>query len=66
MSAHKEMNDLNVKANSNKPKVVTVTLNPALDLTGNLDLLTAGTVNLVEKGKPSPCRQRGERCQGAG
>ncbi|MGF1715826.1 1-phosphofructokinase [Photobacterium chitinilyticum] len=54
MSAHKEMNDLNVKVNSNKPKVVTVTLNPALDLTGNLDLLTAGTVNLVEKGSLHP------------
>ncbi len=54
MGDHKKMNDLNVKASSNKPKVVTVTLNPALDLTGNLDLLTAGTVNLVEKGSLHP------------
>ncbi|CAH0530154.1 1-phosphofructokinase [Vibrio hippocampi] len=36
----------NVKTN----KVVTVTLNPALDLTGHMDLLRAGHVNLVEKG----------------
>ncbi|WP_299015273.1 1-phosphofructokinase [uncultured Photobacterium sp.] len=36
------------------PKVVTVTLNPALDLTGNLNALTAGTVNLVEKGSLHP------------
>ncbi|MFM2586797.1 1-phosphofructokinase [Vibrio sp. TBV020] len=28
-------------------KVVTVTLNPALDLTGSIDLLSSGTVNLV-------------------
>ena len=38
----------------NKPKVVTVTLNPALDLTGNLSALTAGTVNLVESGSLHP------------
>lgn len=37
-----------------KPKVVTVTLNPALDLTGNLETLTAGTVNLVDKGSLHP------------
>ena len=39
---------------ASKPKVVTVTLNPALDLTGNLNTLTAGTVNLVEKGSLHP------------
>ncbi|GHA35839.1 1-phosphofructokinase [Photobacterium aphoticum] len=38
----------------NKPKVVTVTLNPALDLTGSLSVLTAGTVNLVESGSLHP------------
>ncbi|GAB3529660.1 1-phosphofructokinase [Photobacterium alginatilyticum] len=54
------MSGLNVMANeqmmasSKKPKVVTVTLNPALDLTGNLNTLTAGTVNLVEKGSLHP------------
>ncbi|WP_407676537.1 1-phosphofructokinase [Photobacterium obscurum] len=37
-----------------KPKVVTITLNPALDLTGNLKALTTGTVNLVEKGSLHP------------
>lgn len=31
-------------------KVVTVTLNPALDLTGNLDQLNVGTVSLVNQG----------------
>ncbi len=31
-------------------KVVTITLNPALDLTGHLDLLSAGTVNLINNG----------------
>lgn len=31
-------------------KVVTVTLNPALDLTGHLDTLNVGTVSLVDKG----------------
>ncbi|GAL07105.1 1-phosphofructokinase [Photobacterium aphoticum] len=38
----------------NKLKVVTVTLNPALDLTGSLSVLTAGTVNLVESGSLHP------------
>ena len=31
-------------------KVVTVTLNPALDLTGHLPTLNLGTVNLIDKG----------------
>lgn len=31
-------------------KVVTITLNPALDLTGSLDTLNVGTVSLVNKG----------------
>ncbi|MCP4326454.1 MAG: 1-phosphofructokinase, partial [Alteromonadales bacterium] len=35
--------------NYNK-KVVTITLNPALDLTGSLDLLSVGSVSLVNKG----------------
>ncbi|WP_022939909.1 1-phosphofructokinase [Psychromonas hadalis] len=33
-----------------KSNVVTITLNPALDLTGNLHTLSAGSVNLVDKG----------------
>ncbi len=37
-----------------KPKVVTVTLNPALDLTGSLDSLSLGTVNVVNKGSLHP------------
>ena len=40
--------------NFTKPKVVTVTLNPALDLTGSLQNLAVGTVNLVEKGSLHP------------
>jgi 1-phosphofructokinase len=39
---------------STKPKVVTVTLNPALDLTGSLDLLQTGTVNLIDTGSMHP------------
>ncbi|MBY5945873.1 1-phosphofructokinase [Photobacterium rosenbergii] len=40
---------------SNSPlKVVTVTLNPALDLTGSLDSLNPGTVNLVNTGTLHP------------
>ncbi|WP_419240191.1 1-phosphofructokinase [Photobacterium leiognathi] len=35
-------------------KVVTVTLNPALDLTGHLSTLTAGTVNVVDQGSLHP------------
>ncbi|OAN17744.1 1-phosphofructokinase [Photobacterium jeanii] len=35
-------------------KVVTVTLNPALDLTGSLSELQAGTVNLINKGSLHP------------
>ncbi|NAW91293.1 MULTISPECIES: 1-phosphofructokinase [unclassified Vibrio] len=31
-------------------KVVTITLNPALDLTGSLDVLNVGSVNLVKQG----------------
>lgn len=34
--------------------VVTVTLNPALDLTGSLDLLHRGKVNVLEKGSLHP------------
>lgn len=30
-------------------KVVTITLNPALDLTGSLDALKVGSVSLVEQ-----------------
>lgn len=37
-----------------KPKVVTVTLNPALDLTGSLVSLTPGSVNLVKQGSLHP------------
>ncbi|MEJ6120656.1 1-phosphofructokinase [Vibrio sp. 2-Bac 85] len=33
-----------------KLKVVTVTLNPALDLTGSLDVLNTGTVNVIDTG----------------
>ncbi|MDR9829778.1 1-phosphofructokinase [Vibrio sp. FNV 38] len=35
-------------------KVVTVTLNPALDLTGTLDVLTLGSVSLVNEGTLHP------------
>ena len=35
-------------------KVVTITLNPALDLTGSLQQLTIGSVNLVNKGSLHP------------
>jgi len=35
-------------------KVVTVTLNPALDLTGSLEALQTGTVNLIETGSLHP------------
>ncbi|KKC99721.1 1-phosphofructokinase [Photobacterium halotolerans] len=37
-----------------QPKVVAVNLNPALDLTGSLSVLEAGTVNLVERGSLHP------------
>ncbi len=37
-----------------KPKVVTVTLNPALDLTGSLQTISLGTVNVVEQGNLHP------------
>ncbi|MGF1703543.1 1-phosphofructokinase [Photobacterium makurazakiensis] len=37
-----------------KPKVVTITLNPALDLTGSLDALEVGSVNLVNQGSLHP------------
>lgn len=37
-----------------KPKVVTVTLNPALDLTGSLRTISLGTVNVVEQGNLHP------------
>jgi 1-phosphofructokinase len=41
--------------NTNKKlKVVTITLNPALDLTGSLDILSAGAVNLVNTGSLHP------------
>ncbi|PSU34357.1 1-phosphofructokinase [Photobacterium lutimaris] len=42
------------KSINSKPKVVTVTLNPALDLTGSLDVLNPGTVNLVNTGTLHP------------
>lgn len=35
-------------------KVVTVTLNPALDLTGSLETLQTGTVNLIDTGSLHP------------
>ncbi|MCL4162950.1 UNVERIFIED_CONTAM: hypothetical protein GTU68_007762 [Idotea baltica] len=35
---------------NSKSKVVTITLNPALDLTGSLDALSVGSVSLVSKG----------------
>ena len=35
-------------------KVVTVTLNPALDLTGSLDRLNTGTVNVMQSGSLHP------------
>ncbi|WP_413702130.1 PfkB family carbohydrate kinase [Psychromonas sp. KJ10-10] len=35
-------------------KVVTVTLNPALDLTGSLDALNTGTVNVMQTGSLHP------------
>ncbi|MFA0413417.1 1-phosphofructokinase [Vibrio renipiscarius] len=38
----------NVHTAKQKNKVVTITLNPALDLTGSLQTLTTGGVNLVE------------------
>lgn len=37
-----------------KPKVVTVTLNPALDLTGSLQTISLGSVNVVEQGSLHP------------
>ncbi|WP_420848073.1 1-phosphofructokinase [Photobacterium sanctipauli] len=37
-----------------KPKVVTITLNPALDLTGSLNALNVGSVSLVNKGTLHP------------
>ncbi|MCG6201964.1 1-phosphofructokinase [Psychromonas antarctica] len=37
-----------------KLKVVTVTLNPALDLTGSLDTLSTGSVNLIDTGSLHP------------
>lgn len=37
-----------------KLKVVTVTLNPALDLTGSLDILQTGNVNLIKTGSLHP------------
>lgn len=37
-----------------KPKVVTVTLNPALDLTGSLPTISLGSVNVVEQGNLHP------------
>jgi 1-phosphofructokinase len=37
-----------------KLKVVTVTLNPALDLTGSLECLQTGTVNLIDSGSLHP------------
>ncbi len=45
-----------MKNTMNNPavKVVTVTLNPALDLTGHLSTLTAGTVNVVDQGSLHP------------
>lgn len=42
------MNNLQTHVGQTK-KVVTVTLNPALDLTGSLDTLKLGSVNLVEQ-----------------
>ena len=39
---------------NSKVKVVTVTLNPALDLTGTLDVLNKGTVNLLDSGSLHP------------
>ena len=41
-------------SSSSKLKVVTVTLNPALDLTGDLDTLQTGTVNLVQQSSLHP------------
>lgn len=38
------------KSNTTKYKVVTITLNPALDLTGSLDSLSVGTISLVNEG----------------
>nr|WP_305417506.1 1-phosphofructokinase [Photobacterium leiognathi] len=40
--------------NNHAVNVVTVTLNPALDLTGHLSTLTAGTVNVVDQGSLHP------------
>jgi 1-phosphofructokinase len=39
---------------NSKLKVVTVTLNPALDLTGSLDVLQTGCVNLLDTGTLHP------------
>ncbi|KPA52752.1 1-phosphofructokinase [Photobacterium leiognathi subsp. mandapamensis] len=45
-----------MKNTMNNPavNVVTVTLNPALDLTGHLSTLTTGTVNVVDQGSLHP------------
>ncbi len=50
-----------MKNTMNNPavKVVTVTLNPALDLTGHLSTLTAGTVNVVDQGSLHPAGKGG-------
>ena len=40
--------------NDIQSKVVTITLNPALDLTGSLDSLNVGSVSLVNKGSLHP------------
>lgn len=37
-----------------KPKVVAVTLNPALDLTGSLAAISLGSVNVVDSGSLHP------------
>jgi 1-phosphofructokinase len=39
---------------SNKPRVLTITLNPALDLTGHLNAIRVGAVNVVESGNLHP------------
>jgi len=41
---------INMKLNMTTNRVVTITLNPALDLTGSLEKLTLGTVNLAQQG----------------
>ncbi len=38
----------------NRNRILTVTLNPALDMTGNLGLLEAGEVNLINEGSLHP------------